>query len=49
MASITQDRSSVSADLTSAAGLFRLASNETTYSVNQLAIYGISFGAVEAV
>ena len=46
---LRKDRSSVSADLTSAAGLFRLASNETTYSVNQLAIYGISFGAVEAV
>ena len=46
---LRKDRSSVSADLTSASGLFRLASNETTYSVSQLAIYGISFGAIEAV
>lgn len=46
---LRKDRSSVSADLTSAAGLFRLASNETSYSVSQLAVYGISFGAVEAV
>lgn len=41
-------RSSVSADLTSAAGLFRLKSNETNWSVNNLAVYGITFGAVEA-
>ena len=46
---LRKDRSSVAADLTSASGLFRLASNETSYSVNQLAVYGISFGAVEAV
>lgn len=46
---LRKSRSGVSADLTSAAGLFRLASNETTYSVSQLAIYGISFGAIEAV
>jgi hypothetical protein len=46
---LRKDRTSVSADLTSAAGLFRLASNETTYSVSQLAVYGISFGAMEAV
>jgi len=46
---LRKDRSSVSVDLTSAAGLFRLASNETTYSVSQLAVYGISFGAMEAV
>ena len=46
---LRKDRSNVAADLTSAAGLFRLASNETSYSVNQLAVYGISFGAVEAV
>jgi len=46
---LRKDRSSVSADLTSASGLFRLASNEITYSVSQLAIYGISFGAIEAV
>ena len=46
---LRKDRSAVAADLTSAAGLFRLASNETSYSVNQLSVYGISFGAVEAV
>ena len=46
---LRKDRSAVAADLTSASGLFRLASNETSYSVNQLAVYGISFGAVEAV
>ena len=46
---LRKNRSSVAADLTSASGLFRLASNETSYSVNQLAVYGINFGAVEAV
>ena len=46
---LRKDRSSVAADLTSASGLFRLSSNETSYSVNQLAVYGISFGAVEKV
>ena len=47
--SLRKARSSVSADLTSANGLFRLSSNETAYSVDQLAVYGISFGAMEAV
>lgn len=42
-------RSSVSADLTSASGLFRLASNETSWSVNDASFYGISFGATEVV
>lgn len=42
-------RSGVSADLTSAQGLFRLTSNEVTYSVSELAVYGISFGAAEVV
>ena len=42
-------RSSVSADLTSASGLFRLASNETAWSVNDASFYGISFGATEVV
>ena len=46
---LRKDRTNVSADLTSAAGLFRLSSNEVSYSVNQLSVYGISFGAVEAV
>ena len=47
--SLRKDRSAVSADLTSANGLFRLSSNETAYSVDQLSVYGISFGAMEAV
>lgn len=42
-------RSSVSADLTSASGVFRLASNETAWSVNDASFYGISFGAAEVV
>jgi len=42
-------RSSVSADLTSASGVFRLASNETSWSVNDASFYGISFGATEVV
>lgn len=32
-----------------AKGVFRLASNETSWSSNQLAHYGITFGAVEAI
>lgn len=32
-----------------AVGLFRLASNETSWSVNEASIYGISFSAMEAV
>ncbi len=46
---LRKTRSGVSADLTSAQGLFRLTSNETVYSVNQLAVYGIAFGASEVV
>ena len=42
-------RSHVTADLTSARGLFRLASNETAWSVNDASFYGISFGATEVV
>lgn len=42
-------RSSVSAGLTSASGVFRLASNETAWSVNDASFYGISFGATEVV
>jgi hypothetical protein len=32
-----------------AKGLFRLSSNEQTYSINEASFYGISFGAMEAV
>jgi len=35
--------------LESAQGVFRLASNETSWSVNEASIYGITFGAMEAV
>ena len=34
--------------LTNCKGLFRLSSNETTWSIDQIATYGIAFGAVEA-
>ena len=40
--------SSASADLTEAKGAFRLASNETSWSINDINSYGITFGAVEA-
>ena len=33
----------------SAKGLFRLSSNEQSWSVNEASIYGITFGAMEAV
>lgn len=42
------DASSATADLTSAAGTFRLASNQQSWSVNEASIYGITFGAFEA-
>lgn len=35
--------------VSSAKGLFRLSSNEQSWSVNEAAIYGITFGAMEAV
>jgi len=40
--------SSSTADLTSASGTFRLASNQQSWSVNEASIYGITFGAFEA-
>ena len=46
---LRKTRSSVSADLTSAAGLFRLNSNETSWNADDVSTYGISFGAVEVV
>ena len=33
----------------SAEGIFRLASNEQSFSINEASIYGITFGAIEAV
>lgn len=41
--------SSSTADLTSASGTFRLASNQQSWSVNEASIYGITFGAFEAI
>ena len=46
---LRKDRTSVSVDLTSASGLFRLASNETAWSVDNASFFGISFGATEVV
>lgn len=41
--------SSSSADLSSPVGTFRLATNSVDWSVSNLAIYGITFAAIEAV
>lgn len=46
---LRKDRSAVSATLTSPKGLFRLASNEQAWSINEAEIYGITFSAMEAV
>lgn len=46
---LRKNRSAVAVDLTDAKGLFRLASNDVSYSVNNALSYGISFSAVEAV
>ena len=47
--SLRADASGVAADLSSPVGAFRLSSNEASWSVNNLAVYGITFGAVEAI
>ena len=46
---LRKDRTSVAVDLTSASGVFRLASNETAWSVDNASFFGISFGATEVV
>lgn len=46
---LRQDRSSVSATIVNASGVFRLNSNETSWSVNDASFFGISFGAVEVI
>ena len=46
---LRKDRASVAVDLTSASGVFRLASNETAWSVDNASFFGISFGATEVV
>ena len=42
-------RSSVSAILTETKGVFKINSNEQAWSINEISIYGIAFGAVEAI
>ena len=42
-------RSAVSATLTNPQGVFRLASNEQAWSINNTSFYGVTFGAVEAI
>lgn len=46
---LRKNRSSVSATLTDASGVFRLSDNITAWSVNDASFYGISFGAMEVV
>jgi len=46
---LRKDRTDVALTLTAPRGVFRLASNETAWSVNEASIYGISFSAMEAV
>lgn len=46
---LRKSRTSVSATLTSAQGVFRLASNEQAWSINNTSFYGVTFGAVEAI
>eukprot|EP00919_Chromeraceae_sp_WS-2016_P057369 GHVR01135993.1.p1 GENE.GHVR01135993.1~~GHVR01135993.1.p1 ORF type:complete len:196 (+),score=22.91 GHVR01135993.1:288-875(+) len=46
---LRKDRTDELANLTSASGLFRLASNETAWSVDNASFFGISFGATEVV
>jgi hypothetical protein len=41
--------SSVSVTLSNASGLFRLSSNQVSWSVNEVSTYGITFGAMEAI
>lgn len=43
------NRAAATATLTNARGLFRLNSNEQAWSINQVEIYGITFGAMEAI
>lgn len=47
--SLRSAASGATATLTSPKGRFRLSSNETSWSVNEAAIYGISFSAMEAI
>lgn len=44
---LRKDRTSEAVVLTNASGVFRLAANETSWSVNNASFFGISFGAME--
>lgn len=46
---LRKDRSAASVTLTAAKGVFRLASNETSWTIDEASIFGISFSAMEAV
>lgn len=46
---LRKDRTSATVTLSNASGVFRLANNETSWSVNEATIYGLSFSAMEAV
>lgn len=46
---LRKDRTAVAADLTSASGVFRLSTNQVSWSVNEVSTYGITFGAMEAI
>ena len=44
---LRKDRTSEAVVLTNASGVFRLAANDTSWSVNNASFFGISFGATE--
>jgi hypothetical protein len=46
---LRKTRTAVALTLTNAQGVFRLASNDASWSVNEASIYGISFSAVEKI
>ena len=46
---LRKNRSSITAVIVNASGVFRLSSNETSWSVNNASFFGISFGAMEVV
>jgi hypothetical protein len=46
---IRTDHTASSATLSNAKGNFRLSTNEQAWSINEASIYGITFGAMEAI
>jgi len=46
---IRKDRTNANLTLENAQGVFRLASNEVSWSVNEASVYGISFSAMEKI